>query len=476
MATFAIPLHSAASSSPPTQWSRLPAYSSPASAPSNFPVGNSSVPYAVSAQEATFRPRKRRRTAQAEFRNMRSATEDHQDEETSGGELVQLEIYSTQAPGRASKPRHYDSGPSMMEALGSFFKITGNNCFLGTYHAQNTPEIPDKHRIQLVIHEIWRVTGYRFTVKDHPPAKNGHTTRLWCSQDSQRKANTRYTSNGAKQRFPCRSRLLVSSRDGKTSGYRSITVRMYHHVQHEPYSDSAIPIAASTSSAMSTFLQPNLNTPTVDNGPQSGVYYSEGLSPPRLPPLGESDDEECLSEGGGNDDEDGRGETHFATDSVSPHHPDQASSTFHQRAQFVPSYPPPMTIPLTQHPLYAAPVIYSVLSHSPLNTLGREHVVPGPGYQSHSHPHPDSHPPYAAPLLTARPPVTPSPYSSSHSHRLLPQPPIPPQAQGVEPPPMSAPNGNGRGSSTQSESSPSNRSHGLPSNSSSSPSSSPPCP
>ncbi|KAF9072592.1 hypothetical protein BDP27DRAFT_1320219 [Rhodocollybia butyracea] len=135
----------------------------------------------------------------------------------------------------------------MMEALRKCFKCDENTTFFGTYHVQNAPEVIDKQRIQIVVHEILIATGYRFTVKDHPPAKNGHTTRLWCSQDIQRKnrnLNPRVSASGetmAKQRFPCRSRLLVSSRDAEVSGYKIITVRMYHHVQHEPYRDSSYP-------------------------------------------------------------------------------------------------------------------------------------------------------------------------------------------------------------------------------------------
>jgi hypothetical protein len=45
----------------------------------------------------------------------------------------------------------------------------------------------------------------------------------------------------AKPRYPCRSRLLISSRDSNKPGVRIITVRMHHHVAHEPYIDSSLP-------------------------------------------------------------------------------------------------------------------------------------------------------------------------------------------------------------------------------------------
>ena len=88
---------------------------------------------------------------------------------------------------------------------------------------------------------------------------NGHKTRFWCSQDDAHRSKSsraarkaqgdgykpRVTSGGdtmAKARYPCRSRLLISSRDSKIPGSRSITVRMHHHVAHEPYVDSNIHI------------------------------------------------------------------------------------------------------------------------------------------------------------------------------------------------------------------------------------------
>ena len=45
----------------------------------------------------------------------------------------------------------------------------------------------------------------------------------------------------AKARYPCRSRLLISSRDSDNAGMRTITVRMHHHYTHEPYVDSNLP-------------------------------------------------------------------------------------------------------------------------------------------------------------------------------------------------------------------------------------------
>lgn len=99
------------------------------------------------------------------------------------------------------------------------------------------------------------------SVKDHPRINNGHKTRFWCSQDDAHKNKAkgaraalgdvpkpRVTSSGdpmAKTRYPCRSRLLISSRDSDRPGIRIITIRLAHHLAHEPYIDSTLPAEVS---------------------------------------------------------------------------------------------------------------------------------------------------------------------------------------------------------------------------------------
>ncbi|KIM39241.1 hypothetical protein M413DRAFT_447192 [Hebeloma cylindrosporum] len=150
----------------------------------------------------------------------------------------------------------YQSREELLEALRMRFKQGPAVEFHGMYELID-PELSHKSRIQLVAYEIWKTTGYRFTVKDHPQVANGHKTRFWCSQDDAHRSKSsraarkaqgdcykpRVTSGGdamAKARYPCRSRLLISSRDAKVPGIGSITVRMHHHVAHEPYADSNI--------------------------------------------------------------------------------------------------------------------------------------------------------------------------------------------------------------------------------------------
>ncbi|KAF7330177.1 hypothetical protein MVEN_02454600 [Mycena venus] len=108
----------------------------------------------------------------------------------------------------------------------------------------------------MVTNDIWKATGYRFTVKDHPPTERGHKTRLWCSQDEARRSKHRGNSDAprmskqgelfAKQRFPCRSRLMITclppggeGSRGEGAGGRVVTIRMHHYMRHEAYLESA---------------------------------------------------------------------------------------------------------------------------------------------------------------------------------------------------------------------------------------------
>lgn len=100
-----------------------------------------------------------------------------------------------------------------------------------------------------------------YSVKDHPRINDGHKTRFWCSQDEAHRNKVkgaraaagdipkpRVTSSGdlmAKTRYPCRSRLLISSRDSEHNGTRIVTVRLAHHLAHEPYIDASLPAEVS---------------------------------------------------------------------------------------------------------------------------------------------------------------------------------------------------------------------------------------
>ncbi|KAJ7661459.1 hypothetical protein DFH06DRAFT_1268903 [Mycena polygramma] len=102
--------------------------------------------------------------------------------------------------------------------------------FRGTYQTPEDPLITDKEHVQMTVHEIWKVTGYRFRVKENKAGETGHRTRLWCCQDADRKQKARPSS-----------RLRVSSLDGNVAGERKISISLQHHDAHVPYFDVAMP-------------------------------------------------------------------------------------------------------------------------------------------------------------------------------------------------------------------------------------------
>ncbi|KAJ3753952.1 hypothetical protein EV360DRAFT_74091 [Lentinula raphanica] len=117
--------------------------------------------------------------------------------------------------------------------------------FHGYYTMSSDPLISDKERVKIIIHEIWQVTGYRFTVHDHPKMATGFKTRLWCSQDSRRKKapkpkdgeSIKHRDNVGMQRFNCNSRLTVTSRLANVldCSTKLVSVHLEHHHRHVPY-------------------------------------------------------------------------------------------------------------------------------------------------------------------------------------------------------------------------------------------------
>ncbi|KAF8889149.1 hypothetical protein CPB84DRAFT_1749343 [Gymnopilus junonius] len=141
----------------------------------------------------------------------------------------------------------------------------------------------------MLAEELWKVTGYRFTlvitsehhvkktnqfgsVHDNRPLNGGHTTRFWCSQDEARKKapkpseqpNAKHRDHVGMKRYPCRSALLVKYKRNKKGG-QDIFIRLQHHVSHVLYSDVRMPPEAlqiiqeqaewSTPSAMAAKIQ-----------------------------------------------------------------------------------------------------------------------------------------------------------------------------------------------------------------------------
>lgn len=167
-------------------------------------------------------------------------------------------------------PIVFTNREDLVNELRTSFQKTQHVDFAGCYKSNDSGR-DHKQCIQTITHEIWKATGYRFTyvrdssigsakltvlcrVKDHPKIKDGHKTRLWCSQDDAHKhrakarqlQDNQFQLNGSvelpsKARYPCRSRLLISSRNTDEGDMRLITVRMHHHSAHGPYIDPAMP-------------------------------------------------------------------------------------------------------------------------------------------------------------------------------------------------------------------------------------------
>ncbi|KAF9048328.1 hypothetical protein BDZ89DRAFT_1057900 [Hymenopellis radicata] len=210
----------------------------------------------------------------------------------------------TPPPGkkRIAKATEYSSSQEMLNALKSCFLAHKQVDFAGTYTVANNPPILDKQRIKHVANDIWKACGYRFTVKDHPQINNGHKTRMWCSQDDAHvhrhpeRAILALNETAAKKRYPCRSRLLISSCDVESRpDSRVVTVRLHHFAAtgHEPYQDmplQILPVARPPIACPSTSCMPPLPPPhaTWSTLPPPPLFRPIPLPPaiprPVLPP------------------------------------------------------------------------------------------------------------------------------------------------------------------------------------------------
>ncbi|KAJ7479127.1 hypothetical protein FB451DRAFT_1450936 [Mycena latifolia] len=103
--------------------------------------------------------------------------------------------------------------------------------FHGSYIIDHDPLVSDKERVQMTTNEIWKVSGYRFRVRDNQSMKTGYKTRLWCCQDADRKQKARPSAKEEARR-----------RD--TDGRRVIVVRLEHKTAHVHYYDVNMPADA----------------------------------------------------------------------------------------------------------------------------------------------------------------------------------------------------------------------------------------
>ncbi|KAJ6479757.1 hypothetical protein C8R45DRAFT_933557 [Mycena sanguinolenta] len=85
----------------------------------------------------------------------------------------------------------FTDAESFFDGLRTDFKSKQSVDFHGTYKVAVDELVTPKQRVQMVAAEIWKTTGYRFTVANHRELASGHRTRFWCCQDEARKKKSK---------------------------------------------------------------------------------------------------------------------------------------------------------------------------------------------------------------------------------------------------------------------------------------------
>ncbi|EGN95293.1 hypothetical protein SERLA73DRAFT_77309 [Serpula lacrymans var. lacrymans S7.3] len=139
----------------------------------------------------------------------------------------------------------YENSNTLFCALREDFKSRESVSFFGSYQLAEDPFVDDKKRVEMTISNIWKTTGYRFTIIQRLKMA---TKRLWCCQDDGRKKkakpstkpDVKHRDHVGMQRFDCGSQLNVLCMK-RTSGTRVVTIRLKHEQRHKPYYDVTMP-------------------------------------------------------------------------------------------------------------------------------------------------------------------------------------------------------------------------------------------
>ncbi|KAF8886850.1 hypothetical protein CPB85DRAFT_1232284 [Mucidula mucida] len=145
----------------------------------------------------------------------------------------------------------YGDAEDMICEIRDLFKSKTKIHFYGTYTMAEDPMVSMKERVRMLANEIWKVTSYRFFVRDHKSSDHHHKTRFWCCQDASWKQKPHLSTredakrrqNVGMQRFPCHSRLNITCRLNG-DGSMLISLRLVHEVHHVPYWDVSMPEGA----------------------------------------------------------------------------------------------------------------------------------------------------------------------------------------------------------------------------------------
>ncbi|KAJ7916046.1 hypothetical protein B0H13DRAFT_2451203 [Mycena leptocephala] len=136
----------------------------------------------------------------------------------------------------------FSDAESFYNALRAEFKGGEAINFHGTYPMAVDALVSPRECVQMVSAEIWKISHYRFTVKDHKKLKSGHRTRFWCSQDEVRKKKSKASQNPdicnrdnvGMKRYPCESKLSISCWARKDNEDQlDVTIQLKHAAKHD---------------------------------------------------------------------------------------------------------------------------------------------------------------------------------------------------------------------------------------------------
>ncbi|KAK1222359.1 hypothetical protein PQX77_014797 [Marasmius sp. AFHP31] len=181
------------------------------------------------------------------------------------------------------KAKRFKDAEDLLQELRQNFSEHPDVDFRGEFTLPTDPLVSDKERVKMMIHEVWKVTGYRFTVKKNPHMVTGHKTVLHCSQDvdKKRKSRPQQQKSGEKEiqhrqtvgmtRYPCRSKLIVTCKNPNmcSTGMKLVTIDIHHHKRHIPYYDVGMPEEAAQ------VIRENL----LDSTPNSLVHRLQKVFP-----------------------------------------------------------------------------------------------------------------------------------------------------------------------------------------------------
>ncbi|KAJ7456296.1 hypothetical protein B0H11DRAFT_2160964 [Mycena galericulata] len=187
---------------------------------------------------------------------LRATNKKRKNEEGDGSNASKHARPEAAIPCPTSDGEHFDEGGDEEEEMDDvsfqfiFFEKGKHVTFHGSYTIASDPMVTDKRRVQMMAYEVWKVTGYRFRVKENKTSKNGFLTRMWCSQDQARKQKSRPSDRaGAKHHdtlgmkcYPCESGMRIACMG--TNGQKTVRIRLNHHDSHVHYYDVTMPAAA----------------------------------------------------------------------------------------------------------------------------------------------------------------------------------------------------------------------------------------